>query len=321
MKIQKGLLLLSLWLVTELAMAHAMGSSFLHLTEASPGKFTQLWVPAKQVERLVASVEPSYPQQCVQQGPLIDCGDQGLVGEIHFNNLPMHADVVIRIEWLNGNDLTQSVASETQSLKLTAADNGASSWQQVLITYIVIGVEHILLGLDHLLFVAGLILLVGFQRQLVWTITAFTLAHSLTLALSVTNLVTVSQSPVEIIIALSILLVAVEAMDKRLTLARSYPWMVAFIFGLVHGLGFAGALREVGLPEHELPLSLLAFNLGVEFGQLGVIFVVYLLAQIIPRLINSRELARPVTTLSAYVVGSLGAYWSISRSSELLGLI
>ena len=233
----------------------------------------------------------------------------------------MHADVVIRIEWLNGNDLTQSVASETQSLKLTAADNGASSWQQVLITYIVIGVEHILLGLDHLLFVAGLMLLVGFQRQLVWTITAFTLAHSLTLALSVTNVVTVSQSPVEIIIALSILLVAVEAMDKRLTLARSYPWMVAFIFGLVHGLGFAGALREVGLPEHELPLSLLAFNLGVEFGQLGVIFAVYLLAQIIPRLINSRELARPVTTLSAYVVGSLGAYWSISRSSELLGLI
>ncbi|MBT3047683.1 MAG: HupE/UreJ family protein [Candidatus Thiodiazotropha sp.] len=321
MKIDKGLLFLSLWLFTELALGHAMGSSFLHLTEAAPGKFTQLWVPAKQIERLATTVEPGYPQHCSRQGPVIECGDKGLIGEIRFTDLPLHADVVVRIEWLNGNDFTQSVASETQTVQLTAADNGASSWQQVLTTYIVIGIEHILLGLDHLLFVAGLILLVGFQRQLVWTVTAFTLAHSLTLALSVTNVVAVSQTPVEIVIALSILLVATESLDKRPTLARRFPWMVAFIFGLVHGLGFAGALREVGLPEHELPLSLLAFNLGVEFGQLGVILTVYLLAQIVARSGGGREFARPAILFSSYVVGSLGAYWTISRSSELLGLV
>jgi hydrogenase/urease accessory protein HupE len=222
---------------------------------------------------------------------------------------------------LNGGEYTQSVAGQTQSVELTATDNGASSRIQVLTTYIVIGIEHILLGLDHLLFVAGLVLLVGFQRQLVWTVTAFTLAHSLTLALSVTNVVALSQAPVEIVIALSILLVATESLDKRITLARRYPWLVAFVFGLVHGLGFAGALREVGLPEHELPLSLLAFNLGVEFGQLVVVFGLYLISLLLNKLQSSRQLIRPVTVISAYGVGILGAYWTLSRSAELTRLL
>jgi hydrogenase/urease accessory protein HupE len=321
MKIDNGLLFLSLWLFSQVALGHAMGSSFLHLTEASPGMFTQRWVPAKQIERLSLKVDPQFPPHCSQQGLVIDCGNGGLVGDIRFVNLPLHADVVVRIEWLNGGEYTKSVAGNTQSVQLTAADNGASSRLQVLTTYIKIGIEHILLGLDHLLFVAGLVLLVGFQRQLVWTITAFTLAHSLTLALSVTSVVTVSQTSVEIIIALSILLVAAESLDKRITLARRYPWLVAFIFGLVHGLGFAGALREVGLPEHELPLSLLAFNLGVEFGQLGVILGLYLISQLIIKLHSSNRLIRPVTVISAYVVGILGAYWSISRSADLVRLL
>jgi hypothetical protein len=243
------------------------------------------------------------------------------VGDIHFENLPLHADVVVRIEWLNGGEYTQSVAGQSQSVQLTAVDNGASSRLQVLTTYIEIGIEHILLGIDHLLFVAGLLLLVGFKRQLFWTITAFTLAHSLTLALSVSQVISVSQTAVEIIIALSILLVAAESLDRRITLARRYPWLVAFIFGLVHGLGFAGALREVGLPEHELPLSLLAFNLGVEFGQLGVILGLYLISLLLNQLLSSRQLIRPVTVISAYVVGILGAYWTISRSAEFVRLL
>jgi hydrogenase/urease accessory protein HupE len=321
MKIDKGLLFLTLWLFSQVALGHAMGSSFLHLTEATPGVFMQHWVPAKQIERLSLAVDPQYPAHCNRQGVVIDCGNRGLVGDIHFLNLPLHADVVVRIEWLNGGEYTQSVAGQTQSVQLTPADNGASSRLQVLTTYIVIGIEHILLGIDHLLFVAGLVLLVGFQRQLIWTITAFTLAHSLTLVLSVTKVVTVSQTPVEIIIALSILLVATESLDKRITLARRYPWLVAFVFGLVHGLGFAGALREVGLPEHELPLSLLAFNLGVEFGQLGVILGLYLISLLLNQLLSSRQLIRPVTVISAYVVGILGAYWTISRSAEFVRLL
>jgi hypothetical protein len=162
---------------------------------------------------------------------------------------------------------------------------------------------------------------VGFKRQLIWTITAFTLAHSLTLVLSVVQVVSVSQTPVEIIIALSILLVAAESLDKRTTLARRYPWLVAFIFGLVHGLGFAGALREVGLPEHELQLSLLAFNLGVEFGQLGVILSLYIISLLIKQLLSNNQQMRPVTLISTYVIGTLGAYWTLSRSTELISLL
>ncbi|WP_316364714.1 HupE/UreJ family protein [Candidatus Thiodiazotropha sp. CDECU1] len=320
MKFDRTLLFISLWLFSQVTLGHAMGSSFLHLTETSPSIFSQRWVPAKQIERLSLVVEPQYPQHCFKQGPVVDCGDDGLLGDIHFENLPLHADVVVRIEWLNGGKYTQAISGQTQSIQLTAADIGVNSRWQVLTTYMVIGIEHILLGLDHLLFVAGLVLLVGFQRQLIWTITAFTLAHSLTLALSVTQVVTVSQTPVEIIIALSILLVAAESLDKRITLARRYPWLVAFVFGLVHGLGFAGALREVGLPEHELPLSLLTFNLGVEFGQLGVILGLYLITSLIKRLYESGKLLRPVTLASAYVIGILGAYWSISRSAELINV-
>jgi hydrogenase/urease accessory protein HupE len=321
MTIIKGLAFVLLWLSSQLALGHAMGSSFLHLTEASPGVFSQHWVPAKQIERLSVTVEPRYPAHCARQGTVIDCGESGLVGDIYFQNLPLHADVVVRIEWLNGGEYTQSVAGQSQSVQLSAAENGASSKLQVLTTYIEIGIEHILLGLDHLLFVAGLLLLVGFKRQLIWTITAFTLAHSLTLVLSVTQVITVSTTSVEIIIALSIFLVAAESLDKRITLARRYPWMVAFIFGLVHGLGFAGALRDVGLPEHELPLSLLAFNLGVEFGQLGVILGLYIILMLIKQLQSRHRLVRPVTFVSAYVIGSLGAYWTISRSAELMSLL
>jgi hydrogenase/urease accessory protein HupE len=321
MTVYKGLLFVLLWHFSQLALGHAMGSSFLHLTEASPGVFTQHWVPAKQIERLSVAVDPQYPAHCNQQGTVIDCGESGLVGDIHFANLPLHADVVVRVEWLNGGEYTQSVAGQTRSVHLTAADNGASSRLQVLTIYIGIGVEHILLGIDHLLFVAGLILLVGFKRYLIWTITSFTLAHSITLVLSVTQVVSVSQTPVEIIIALSILLVAAESLDKRLTLARRYPWLVAFIFGLVHGLGFASALREIGLPEHELPLSLLAFNLGVEFGQLGVILSLYVITLLIKRLQSNNQHMRPVTLIATYVIGTLGAYWTISRSAALISLL
>ena len=131
-----------------------------------------------------------------------------------------------------------------------------------------LGVEHILSGIDHLLFVVALLFLVGFNRQLVWTITAFTLAHSLTLASAALGWLTLRSPPVEATIALSIVLVAGEALHKRETLARRLPALVAFLFGLVHGLGFAGALSEIGLPQNHLATALLTFNLGVELGQL-----------------------------------------------------
>jgi len=320
MSLHRELLFFCLCLLSQTVNAHAMGSSFLHIEEQSPGKFVLRWVPDKGLKSLATAVEPHLPQHCKPRSLIVDCGTKGLVGPISFTNLPLHADVVVRVEWLNGNQLTEFLADDSQSIILTEADNGAGSWYQVLFSYTLIGIEHILTGIDHLLFVLGLVILVGYGRRLLWTITAFTLAHSLTLALSVTGLVSVSQTPVEIVIALSIMLVAAEALDTRVTLARNQPWLVAFIFGLVHGLGFAGALREVGLPEHALLLSLFSFNLGVELGQLTVVLGLYGLSLLGTRKFIPAVQLRPALSLVIYLIGGFGAYWSISRTSAMFGL-
>lgn len=180
---------------------------------------------------------------------------------------------------------------------------------EIATAYLVLGVEHILAGIDHLFFVVALLFLVGFNRRLVWTITAFTAAHSLTLASSALGWLALSPPPVEATIALSIVLVASEALHKGPTLARRWPALVAFLFGLVHGLGFAGALKEIGLPENHLLVALLTFNVGVEIGQLSVVCVALLgwrLATGWPRLALAR-------TPALYLIGAVSAFWSIDR--------
>ena len=145
-------------------------------------------------------------------------------------------------------------------------------------TYTLLGVEHILTGFDHLCFVLALVLIVGFNRRLFWTVTAFTLAHSITLALATLGVIHVPGPPVEATIALSIVFVASEIVQQqrgREGLASKQPWLVAFAFGLLHGLGFAGALAEIGLPANAIPLALLFFNIGVEIGQLLFIAAVF----------------------------------------------
>jgi hydrogenase/urease accessory protein HupE len=174
--------------------------------------------------------------------------------------------------------------------------------------YVVLGIEHILSGVDHLLFVIALLFLVGFRRRLVGTITAFTLAHSLTLACSVLGWIALRPAPVEAVIAMSIVLVACEALRERETLARRMPALVSFLFGLVHGLGFAGALNSIGLPQSHLPVALLTFNLGVEIGQLMTVLAAYALV----RLPWSGRLAR-ARTPALYAIGAIAAYWSWSR--------
>jgi hydrogenase/urease accessory protein HupE len=180
--------------------------------------------------------------------------------------------------------------------------------------YTVLGIEHILTGFDHLLFVLALLFLVGFSRRLVLTITAFTLAHSLTLALSALGWLTLRRPPVEAAIALSIVLVAGEALHTQPTLSRRWPALVAFLFGLVHGLGFAGALKEIGLPQNHLSVALLTFNVGVEVGQLLVVGIAYLIYRTLaawPKLAVARAPA-------LYAIGSVAAYWSIGR---LVGIL
>jgi hypothetical protein len=164
------------------------------------------------------------------------------------------------------------------------------------------------------MFVLALLFLVGFNRRLLWTITAFTVAHSLTLALSALGWLTLRAPPVEATIALSIVLVAGEALHKQPTLSRRWPALVAFLFGLVHGLGFAGALKEIGLPQNHLSVALLTFNLGVELGQLLVVSVAYS----VYRILVSRPRFAIARAPALYAIGSVAAYWSITRIVGIL---
>jgi len=196
---------------------------------------------------------------------------------------------------------------------------GRAAWR-----YTVLGIEHILTGIDHLLFVLALLLVVVGRWKLVKTITAFTLAHSITLALATLGVVTVPSGPVEAAIALSIVFLASEIIWwhrgwTSLTFAR--PWLVAFAFGLLHGLGFAGALSEIGLPSAEIPIALLFFNIGVEIGQLAFVAAVLLGAGALSRLAPVANTAAFARVAIAYAIGTVATYWFVERASESLAIL
>ena len=196
---------------------------------------------------------------------------------------------------------------------------------EVCRTYLVLGVEHILFGVDHLLFVLALLILVKGWRKLIGTITAFTVAHSITLAAATLGIVHVPNKPVEATIALSIVFVACEIVQRRQGrsgLTEAWPWVIAFSFGLLHGLGFANALREVGLPQNAIPLALLFFNVGVELGQLlfiSVVMVIITLAVHAARKLSRWSVAPQSAfawceNTSAYAIGAVAAFWLIQRT-------
>jgi hydrogenase/urease accessory protein HupE len=189
---------------------------------------------------------------------------------------------------------------------------------QVAMTYLKLGVEHILSGIDHLLFVLALLILVKGTRRLIATVTAFTLAHSLTLAGASLGLLHVPGKPVEAAIALSIVFIATEIIHRgqgRISLTERFPWIVAFTFGLLHGFGFASALSQVGLPQSDIPVALLFFNVGVEVGQLlfiAAVFTTIALAQQVSRRLNVSQLAW-AWRIPPYAIGSLAMFWVIQR--------
>jgi hydrogenase/urease accessory protein HupE len=200
--------------------------------------------------------------------------------------------------------------ASARSLTVYGGAGGAGGLAPVVKDYTRLGVEHILTGFDHLLFVVALTLLVRRRRALVMTITAFTVAHSLSLAATVLGVVSVPSAPVEASIALSIVLVCAECLREGDSVTRRAPWLVAFAFGLLHGLGFASALMEIGLPEKHIPTALVCFNVGVELGQLAVIAVVLALRSLATRL----RLARPpLTRATIYAMGATAAFWSVDR--------
>jgi hydrogenase/urease accessory protein HupE len=186
-------------------------------------------------------------------------------------------------------------------------------------TYAALGVEHILLGFDHLLFVLALLLLVRGTKLLVLTITAFTVAHSITLGAAVLGFVSIPIGPVEAIIALSIVFVAQEIIKRdmgRPSLTARAPWLVSFSFGLLHGLGFAGALSDIGLPQQSIPLALLFFNVGVEIGQLAFVFACILTMILFRRYVQKEHIL--IRRAPAYGIGALAAFWTLERFSSLL---
>jgi hypothetical protein len=220
------------------------------------------------------------------------------------------ADVLLRVALPDGRSVRRVLTADQPSFRVPAAESKLG----VVRGYGLLGVNHILAGWDHLLFVLGLVLLMGPGRALLWTITAFTAGHSVTLALAALGVVHVPQAATDGAIALSIYLLAVELMRSRaghITVMQRAPWLVAGGFGLLHGLGFAGALTAVGLPQGEIPLALFAFNLGIELGQLAFVAVVLAVMMALKRL--EVRWPRWVTRVPAYAIGSLAIYWLLER--------
>jgi hydrogenase/urease accessory protein HupE len=313
--------------------AHEVRPGYLELREIDSLHYDLLWkVPAKNDKRLGLYVE--LPEHCTGTEPhsrfaggayiersRVSC-EQTLIGErVVIDGLEnTRTDVLARVQHQDG--ATQTVRLTPSNPEFTVTGR-AGTWA-VIKTYFGLGVEHILLGIDHLLFVLALLFLVGNWMRLIGTVTAFTVAHSLTLAAATLGWVNVPQTPVEAAIALSIVFVAVEIVHSRhgrVGLAARMPWVVAFVFGLLHGLGFAGALRETGLPEHAIPLALAFFNIGVEAGQLLFIAAVFVVFRLLRGLIrygdapvDSWQVASRVSLPAAYVIGSLAAFWVFERT-------
>ena len=306
------------------ATAHEIRPAYLQLDETAPAQFSVLWkVPAAGDRRLALYLR--FPAECQTLGEpagTIDGGayferwkmscDGGLKGRsVTVDGLRTSmTDVLARISWTDGTTEVARLTPEHPALTL----KGAQSILQVAWTYFVLGVEHILSGVDHLLFVLALMLLIRERWMLFKTITAFTLAHSITLVGATLGYFSLPQKPVEATIALSIAFVASELIKMKpgeRRLSEAYPWVVAFSFGLLHGFGFAGALTEIGLPQKDVPLALLTFNLGVEAGQLMFVgFVLMLYAAV--RTVTTIPLTK-ARVAGAYVIGTIAIGWFLER--------
>ena len=318
------LLLTVLWAMSLPTSAHESRPAYLQIDETSPVQYAVFWrVPARGDRRLALYLRfPAECQSLVEPVGAMDgeahverwklsC-DDGLKGRtIAVDGLRSSmTDVLARVSWSDGITEVARLTPEHPDLIL----KGAESTLHVAWTYFVLGVEHILGGVDHLLFVLALMLLIRERWMLIKTITAFTLAHSITLAGAALGYFSLPQKPVEATIALSIAFVASELVKMKpgeRRLSEAYPWVVAFSFGLLHGFGFAGALKEIGLPQKDVPLALLTFNLGVEAGQLmfvAVVLTIYAALKTIAATSMSKA-----HVAAAYLIGIVAAVWFIDR--------
>lgn len=320
-----GLVLVVAGLLTATASADVFRPAYLELRELGDDRYAVTWkIPAQGPDlrlavyvRLPEGTETiDEPRSVYFDGARTESWEirfeGGLAGqpiEIDGNAVGV-TDVIARVERQDGSSQVERLPFDNPRFVVEPPAGTA----QVAWAYFVLGVEHILGGIDHLLFVLALLLIVRGTKRIVATVTAFTIAHSITLVAATLGLVHVPGPPVEAIIALSIVFVASEVIHGlrgKPGLTARAPWVVAFSFGLLHGFGFAGALAEVGLPQVAIPVALLTFNLGVEAGQLIFVFAILALRAVFERFSPQRPSWVPAAT--AYAIGSVAAFWTLER--------
>lgn len=315
----------ALLLLAACAQAHEARPAYLELKETAANHFSVLWrTPVLAGMRLPILLElpddvrnlatPKVEElaDSLVERRSIDAGPGGLAGKrIDFTGLQFTiTDVLVRVEMLDGRKWVTFARPAQPWIQIAEAPSTATT----ALTFLIQGIEHILLGIDHLLFVLGLLLIVRTPWTLVKTISAFTVAHSITLAVATLGYAHIPAPPLNAAIALSILFLGPEILrvwHGETSFTIRHPWVVAFTFGLLHGFGFASGLSAIGLPQNDIPLALLMFNVGVEIGQLSFVGLILMLERAF-RVLEFRW-PRPVELLPAYAVGTLGAFWTIQR--------
>ena len=329
----RTLLLLLLLSLTGNARAHEVRPAYLQITQRADGRADVLWkLPIR--GQLALSLHPRLSPGLLDRTPTsdtavddfevrrwvgLDLGGRGLGGrEVRVEGLDRTITDVLLVVRLPGGDQAQQILTPAAPAFTIDAHAGAA-----VTAYLRLGVEHILTGIDHLLFVFGLMLLTDSLAALLKTITAFTLAHSLTLAATALGVLSVDPRLVEAMVALSILFLAVELVRKQrgeLGLSARYPWAIAFTFGLLHGAAFAGALKEVGLPQDNIPLALFLFNVGVELGQIAFVSVVGAAIWAARRITLPPRAPVHARMAASYVIGAFSMFWFLDRASLAFGL-
>ena len=319
------------WLLLMLpivASAHELQPGFLQIKETTPHQYEVIWKQPTSLGRPLR-LTPVFPANCQASSAAqsevlpqswvwrirLSCLN-GLAGQtLNIEGLEAFTtDVLIRVEDADGQIETHLIKPADPGVTLNSPAKARGRW-----TYLTLGIEHIALGIDHLLFVLGLLLIVGNRWTLIKTISSFTVAHSITLAIATLAQIRLPAAPIDALIALSILFLAPEVIRLwrgQTSLTIRYPWLVAFMFGLLHGFGFASGLADLGLPQDEIPLALLLFNGGVELGQLAFVFLVIAMERAF-RLLQINW-PRWVEMIPAYTLGSLGAFWTIQRVAMII---
>lgn len=325
-----------LFILSVNAMAHTLGVDKANLTEIKPGSYQLVTQTPAPYQTLIKT--PMLPDKCV-----LDGNPHGIrsTSEVRFDFtctpslstedeiiLPWQREgILMTVSWFNEEPVTLFSGRNGPFISLHMSEflAGSGSVLAAAKRYTLLGIEHILAGIDHLLFVLALLLIVRGGWPLVKTISAFTIAHSITLGLATLGFLNISSAPVEATIALSIVFLCVEIIhaqqDRRPGIAYTRPWLVAFLFGLLHGLGFAGALSEIGLPPSEIPIALLFFNVGVEMGQLIFVFTVLavlLLLKKTVKAVNNASFALQFERFTVYAIGTIASYWLIERGLAIV---